>query len=57
MFRATFKAWVAMLGVDPQDVFGVRAYPDHVEVDMFERDAEGLLDHLAYETKTIRVLD
>lgn len=62
MYKATLKAWVAMLGVDPNDVFEVRAYPDHVEVDMFERDAGGLLtlvgeDHLAYETKTIRVLD
>lgn len=32
MTREVYKAWVAMLGVDPARVHHIEAYHDHIEV-------------------------
>lgn len=61
MFRATLKAWVAMLGFDPNDVCEIVVRPGEIQVMTYKRDIAGRFEsnwsELITETQIIRVLD
>lgn len=61
MYKATLKAWVAMLGVDPNDVSEITVFPDEIVVYEYVRGMDGEIERTVFGpttgVKVIRVLD